>query len=132
MQVIARRKAPTNDLPPAGGQVRVHRELPNPFNIAELRDLGGLDEAVQRYLQAQPEWSRLMSETLTAIDAGFRTGRSVITAAVMCSGGHDRSVAAVELLVRQLRTWPDTDAFGRHLHLYRRHPWVPEDARRGR
>jgi len=110
----------------------VHHELPNPFNVADLRDLGGLDAPVQRYLQAQPEWPILLGESLTAISQRLDAGHSVVTAAVMCSGGHDRNVAATELLVQELKTWAKTDAFGRHLHLYRRHPWVPEHGRSSR
>lgn len=131
VQVIARREPPLHDLPLAADQVRVHHALANPFRVDELRDLGGLDEPVQDFLQAQPEWASLLDDTLAAVSRHFESGRAVVTAAVMCSGGHDRSVAAAELLARNLKAWPETDAFTRHLHLYRRHPWVPALARRG-
>jgi UPF0042 nucleotide-binding protein len=110
----------------------VRRLLRNPFKVAEYRDLCGLDQAVQDYVSAQPRWHELREDALTQVRDRLAEGQCVITVAVMCSGGHDRSVAVAELLAAELRGWDGVDAYTRHLHLYRRHPWVPARERLGR
>jgi UPF0042 nucleotide-binding protein len=106
--------------------------LQNPFREPDLRDLSGLDESVQQFIAKQAEWSRLRDCALEEVRALLDRGRQVVTVGAQCSGGHDRSVGAAELLAAELRTWDRVDAFTRHPHLYCRTPWVPAEARAGR
>jgi UPF0042 nucleotide-binding protein len=113
-------------------QLPLRGVLSNPFKVADMRDLGGLDASVQEFVAAQPQWPALRDRVLFAVRKRLGAGEQVVTVATQCSGGHDRSVAAAELLGAELRTWPRVDVVVRHLHLYRRHPWVAEHARLGR
>lgn len=107
------------------------RAMANPFKVNELRDLSGLDDSVQHYIRTQPEWALLRENALTEIHDALAE-QAVVMVAVLCSGGHDRSVGTAELLGAELRTWPDLKVHVEHLHLYRRHPHVPATGRVGR
>jgi UPF0042 nucleotide-binding protein len=80
------------------------RVLPNPYYIRELRPHTGRDEAVVKYLEAQPE----VGEMLAQIEAflgrwlpAFQDDqRSYLTVAIGCTGGQHRSVYFVETLAR--------------------------------
>ena len=80
------------------------RVLPNPHYIRELRPHTGRDEAVVKYLEAQPE----VGEMLAQIEAflgrwlpAFQDDqRSYLTVAIGCTGGQHRSVYFVETLAR--------------------------------
>jgi len=81
------------------------RFLDNPFFVKELRDQTGLDDAVARFVTAQPLARRLLdhidglvSDVLPAITA---EGRASLTLAVGCTGGHHRSVALVQALAER-------------------------------
>lgn len=105
------------------------RELANPFDVPGLHDLSGLDQPVQEFIAAQPAWSTVRDDLLTGLSIAWSSS-PVATAAVLCTGGHDRSVAVVELLTGEL-TAAGVEVHRRHLHLYRRHPWVPYAQRLG-
>lgn len=78
------------------------RFLPNPHWVDELRPLTGLDEPVKRYVLDQPETGQFLEEMARLLDlllpAYAKEGKSYLTFAVGCTGGHHRSVVlAVEL-----------------------------------
>ncbi len=76
------------------------RFLPNPHWVEELRPLTGLDEPVRRYVLDQ-EVSATFLDELTALlelllPAYVKEGKSYLTLALGCTGGHHRSVAIAE------------------------------------
>lgn len=83
------------------------RFLPNPHWIDELRDLTGLDEAVRRYVLDQDVTGEFL-EDLSALlslllPAYVREGKSYLTIAFGCTGGHHRSVVIGESVADLLR-----------------------------
>ncbi len=83
------------------------RFIPNPHWVEELRPLTGEDEAVRKYLAAEPAWN----ETLDRIEAllidwiprYWAAGKSYVTVAFGCTGGRHRSVAAAVEMAERLR-----------------------------
>lgn len=82
------------------------RFLPNPFFVAELAPLTGEDEAVRRWVLAQPETSAFLekAEDLLRLSLrGFEKERKAYaTLAIGCTGGRHRSVALVQELAERL------------------------------
>ena len=82
------------------------RFLPNPHFIPELRPLSGLDEPVRRVVLQHPMTSallqRLLPLLLECLPAYEREGKSYLTIAIGCTGGHHRSVAVAEAIKEQL------------------------------
>ena len=83
------------------------RFLPNPHWVEELRPLTGLDEPVRNYVLGMPEAQELLSklDDLLAflLPAYVKEGKSYLTIAVGCTGGHHRSVAIAEELANRIR-----------------------------
>jgi UPF0042 nucleotide-binding protein len=81
------------------------RMLPNPHYEPELRALSGKDEAVAKFLQAQPDVGQMLEQIGTFLnhwlDALSRNHRSYVTVAIGCTGGQHRSVYMVEQLARR-------------------------------
>jgi len=79
------------------------RFIPNPFFVAELRPLTGLDPRVREYVMAQPEARRFIDELGRLLEFLLplyqREGKSYLTIGLGCTGGRHRSPA----LARQLR-----------------------------
>lgn len=83
------------------------RFLPNPHWVDELRPLTGLDEPVRRYVLSQDE----ARELLTRLDdllgmlmpAYVAEGKTYLTIAFGCTGGHHRSVAIADAVAGLLR-----------------------------
>ena len=82
------------------------RCLPNPYWEADLRPLTGKDEAVRRFLDAQPAAQRMLAslgsfleEWLPAFEAN---NRAYLNVAIGCTGGRHRSVYLVEALGAKL------------------------------
>jgi UPF0042 nucleotide-binding protein len=83
------------------------RFLPNPHWIEELKPLTGLDEPVREYVLRQPD----AAEFVARIDdlLGFllpcylKEGKSYLTVAIGCTGGHHRSVALAEEIAGRIR-----------------------------
>jgi UPF0042 nucleotide-binding protein len=78
------------------------RFLPNPHWIEDLRPLDGRDEPVRDYVLGQPETQAFLDElgrlfelTLPAYE---REGKSYLSIAIGCTGGHHRSVVIAEAL----------------------------------
>ena len=82
------------------------RPLPNPHYDPALRSLTGRDEAVIRFLEAQPEAMRMLDDIHRFIadwlPAYIRDNRSYLTVAIGCTGGQHRSVYFTEQLAKRL------------------------------
>ena len=83
------------------------RFLPNPHWVEELRPLTGRDEAVKDFLlNGQPMAETFLQKTedlLTMlVPAYVREGKSYLTIAFGCTGGHHRSVFVAEDISRRL------------------------------
>ena len=78
------------------------RTLPNPYWDTALRGLTGRDEAVIRYLDAQPSVRRLIDDfaafIATRASEHRAANRRYLTFAIGCTGGQHRSVYIVERL----------------------------------
>jgi len=83
------------------------RFVPNPFYVAELRLLTGMDEPVRQYLGSCEETGSFLASSMLflkyVISRYFRTEREVLHVAVGCTGGRHRSVALVEWLGEHFR-----------------------------
>jgi RNase adapter protein RapZ len=81
------------------------RFLPNPHWIDELRPLPGTDARVRDYVQGQADYppfvERARELLKIAIPGWVREGKSYLTVAIGCTGGHHRSVVVAE----DLGTW---------------------------
>jgi UPF0042 nucleotide-binding protein len=82
------------------------RFLPNPYWDPKLKDLTGLDAAVNYYVvssdQAQ-EFLTKYAELIDLVEDGYlREGKRFVTIAMGCTGGKHRSVAMAENLSARL------------------------------
>ena len=80
------------------------RFLPNPHWIDDLRPLPGTDARVRDYVQGQDQY-RLFMERLEAllevvVPGYVAEGKSYLTCAIGCTGGHHRSIVVSEELGR--------------------------------
>jgi len=97
------------------------RFLPNPYYILRLRRLTGLDARVQKYILRQPI-ARKFLEALVPMLSGLlphyvREGKSYLTIAIGCTGGHHRSVFVARYLAQKLRsTGHSIQEFHRDIH----------------
>jgi RNase adapter protein RapZ len=76
------------------------RFLPNPHWVEELRPLPGTQEPVREYVRGQPAYRDFMDRLRELLDVAVpgyvREGKSYLTLAIGCTGGHHRSVVAAE------------------------------------
>jgi RNase adapter protein RapZ len=83
------------------------RFLPNPHWIEELRPLTGLDQPVREYVLKQPETKEFLDkldDLLTFLLPNYvNEGKSYLTVAIGCTGGHHRSVVLAEELAETFR-----------------------------
>ena len=83
------------------------RFLPNPHWVEELRSLTGLDEPVRRYVLDQEISGAFLDELTSLLElllpAYVKEGKSYLTLALGCTGGHHRSVAIAEEIAQRLR-----------------------------
>jgi len=87
------------------------RSLPNPYWEPSLRALTGRDEAVVRFLEAQPGVARFTEDVANFIEARIpehqAANRRYLTVAIGCTGGQHRSVYIVEQLAARIGLrWP--------------------------
>jgi RNase adapter protein RapZ len=87
------------------------RSLPNPYWEPSLRALTGRDEAVVRFLEAQPGVARFIEDVANFIEARIpehqAANRRYLTVAIGCTGGQHRSVYIVEQLAARIGLrWP--------------------------
>lgn len=83
------------------------RFMQNPYYVADLRPLSGLNEEVRAYVLDQPVARRflgLLEEFLDfAVPAYIAEGKSRLTIALGCTGGYHRSIVIAEELAAWLR-----------------------------
>jgi UPF0042 nucleotide-binding protein len=96
-----------NGLPRDADVVVDVRFLRNPHYVAELKPLTGLDPAVARYVEADPDFGRffegLTTWLLPLVPRYEREGKTYLTIAIGCTGGRHRSVTVAERLAQRLR-----------------------------
>jgi len=82
------------------------RFLPNPYWDADLKDLNGLDAAVNDYVVASDQAQDFLTkyaELINLVEDGYlREGKRFVTIAMGCTGGKHRSVAMAENLSARL------------------------------
>ena len=83
------------------------RFMPNPFYIEDLRPKTGLDAAVSDYVfsfqQTQDFMKRLEDLLAFTLPLYAEEGKTSLTIAVGCTGGHHRSVAVTHALTAFIR-----------------------------
>ena len=94
-------------IPLEAGLVFDVRFLPNPFYVAELRPLTGLDKGVADYVFATPSAQELMEHLRGLMDFLLphfvEEGKSALVIAVGCTGGRHRSVAVTHALCEYIQ-----------------------------
>nr|WP_208027889.1 RNase adapter RapZ [Rhabdothermincola sediminis] len=82
------------------------RFLPNPHWVDELRPLRGTDERVKAYVMGHEVTGVFLDELTSLLElllpAYVAEGKSYLTIAFGCTGGHHRSVAIAEEVARRL------------------------------
>lgn len=82
------------------------RFIPNPCWVPELRELTGLDAAVNDYVVSRDDAPAFLDQVAQLLDgaaSGFlREGKRYVTVAIGCTGGKHRSVAMAENLSARL------------------------------
>lgn len=93
-------------LPPDADLVFDVRFLPNPYYLAALRPLSGLDRPLRQYVLEQPDCQTFYAHLMQMLDfllpLYIAEGKSYLTLALGCTGGRHRSVSLVEELSHQL------------------------------
>lgn len=83
------------------------RFLPNPYYVADLRPLTGLDDGVRDYVFASPQTkeflARLSDFVGWLLPRYEEEGKAALVIAVGCTGGHHRSVAIAHALAGCIR-----------------------------
>ena len=76
------------------------RFVPNPFYVAELKFLTGIDEPVRKYIGSFEETGSFLTSSILFLDfvipQYLKAEREIFHAAVGCTGGRHRSVTFVE------------------------------------
>lgn len=94
-------------LPPEADIVIDVRFLPNPYYIKDLKALNGLQEPVQEFVLGRDDTQEFLKRFLPLVDYLIpnyqKEGKTHLTVAVGCSGGHHRSVVIAEKLMDHLR-----------------------------
>jgi UPF0042 nucleotide-binding protein len=82
------------------------RFLANPHWDAEMRDLDGLNSAVQKFVTADPKYDDFFQRAFSLIESllpAYRDeGKTYLTLAFGCTGGKHRSVAVAEMTAKAL------------------------------
>ena len=78
------------------------RFIPNPFYVAELRPLTGMDEPVRKYIRSFGDSDAFLASSILFLDfvipRYLEADREILHVAIGCTGGRHRSVAFVEWL----------------------------------
>ena len=84
------------------------RFLPNPHFIEDLQALSGLDKPVQEYVYGQESTHYFLNHMIPLLEMTLpfyeAEGKSYLTIAIGCTGGHHRSVALAEYIANHLKT----------------------------
>jgi RNase adapter protein RapZ len=82
------------------------RFLPNPHWVEDLRSQTGLDGPVRDYVMGQPVTAEFLEELTSLLElllpAYVAEGKSYLTLALGCTGGHHRSVVIAEEIASRL------------------------------
>lgn len=93
-------------LPPDADFVFDVRCLPNPYWESRLRPLTGRDEAVMRFLDAEPRVQEMITDIATFLERWIPRyrdfQRAYLTVAIGCTGGQHRSVYVAEAVAARL------------------------------
>jgi RNase adapter protein RapZ len=96
-------------LPPDADIIMDVRFLPNPFFIKDLRELTGLEAPVQDFVLGREETQEFLSRFFPLLDYLIpnyqKEGKTHLTIAVGCSGGHHRSVVIATSLKEHLQSF---------------------------
>lgn len=96
-------------LPPEADIVMDVRFLPNPYYIKELKPLTGLQAPVQEFVLGREDTQEFLRRFLPLLDYLIpnykKEGKTHLTVAIGCSGGHHRSVVIAEALKDHLGSW---------------------------
>ncbi|MEJ5919798.1 MULTISPECIES: RNase adapter RapZ [unclassified Corynebacterium] len=99
------------------------RFLPNPYWVPELRGGRGIDKPVSDYVLGQQDAGKFLStvtDLVSLVLPGYRReGKSFLTLAVGCTGGHHRSVAMAEELNKRLSELPGVQCSVSHRDINR-------------
>jgi len=83
------------------------RFIPNPFFVAQLRNLNGTDAKVRDYVLSLPEANGFLERVRGLLDflvpLYWQEGKSYLTVAVGCTGGKHRSVAIAGAIADTLK-----------------------------
>jgi UPF0042 nucleotide-binding protein len=83
------------------------RFLPNPYFVPQLRDLTGLDDAVEQFVLEKSETVAFMQKFEDFFDFLYplyeREGKNYLTVGIGCTGGRHRSVAITNTLWKRCR-----------------------------
>ena len=83
------------------------RFLPNPFFVARLKALTGLNNAVRDYIMGGAETIMFLEQFLALLDMLVpcyqREGKAYLTISIGCTGGKHRSVALAEATAQHLQ-----------------------------
>lgn len=106
---------------PTADTVLDMRCMENPYWVAELRELSGLDAPVREYIFGNPNSAAYIqtveSMLLCFLPMSRQRGLRELTVAVGCTGGRHRSVAVTEHLGEALRNaGAETEIVHRDLH----------------
>jgi UPF0042 nucleotide-binding protein len=96
-------------LPPEADIIIDVRFLPNPFFIKDLKELSGIETPVQDFVLGREETQEFLSRFFPLLDYLIpnyqKEGKTHLTIAVGCSGGHHRSVVIANSLKEHLKSF---------------------------
>lgn len=96
-------------LPPEADIVMDVRFLPNPYFIKDLKELNGLSSPVQDFVLGREETKEFLNRFITLLDYLIpnyqKEGKTHLTMAVGCSGGHHRSVVIADTIKGHLQSF---------------------------
>jgi UPF0042 nucleotide-binding protein len=96
-------------LPPEADIIMDVRFLPNPYFIKDLKELNGLETPVQEFVLGREETKEFLGRFLPLLDYLIpnyqKEGKTHLTVAVGCSGGHHRSVVIANTLKEHLQSF---------------------------
>lgn len=104
--------------PPRANLLLDVRFLKNPFWEPELRELTGLDQAVQDYVLEQVAAKESLDKLVRLIESILpqlnQTESAEYVVAIGCTGGQHRSVSIAEALCKKLKTLGDFETSCTH------------------
>jgi UPF0042 nucleotide-binding protein len=96
-------------LPPEADIIMDVRFLPNPYFIKDLKDLNGLETPVQEFVLYREETKEFLGRFFPLLDYLIpnyqKEGKTHLTVAIGCSGGHHRSVVIANTLKEHLQSF---------------------------